>query len=290
MIAEDRLGRAFLELHPARAAMTLEQIPVADAAAVLAAVPARPAAMVVRDMTVPFAADCLTHLAVGEAAAIAAELSADDVAAVVRAMEPARRDALLAALPPDSRDPLARVLSYPEGTAGAVMDPSIFQLPDDVLVADARGRLMRAARDLLYYIYIVDRQHRLVGVLDVPELMLARPRHPVSAAMHRDVNRLSVWLPVAQVREHPGWQSFHAMPVVDDEERLLGAVRYQTLRRLEREASGRGPDSVQLTTGALAELFQLGTTGFVAGIAATAGAGPERDRPLGGSDVETDAG
>lgn len=290
MIAEDHLGRAFLELHPARAAMTLEQIPVADAAAVLAAVPARPAATVLRDMTVPFAADCLMHLAAGEAAAIAAELRVDDVAAVVRAMEPAPREALLAALPQDSRDPFARVLSYPEGTAGAVMDPSIFQLPDDVLVADARARLMRAARELLYYIYVVDRQHRLVGVLDVPELMLARARHPVSAAMHRDVNRLSVWLPVAQVREHPGWQSFHAMPVVDDEERLLGAVRYQTLRRLEREASGRGPDPVQLTTGALAELFQLGTTGFVAGIAATAGAVPERDRPLGASDMGANAG
>lgn len=279
MIAEDRLGRAFLELHPARAAMTLEQTSVPNAAAVLHAVPARAAARVVRDMTVPYAADCLGRLAPGDAAAIVAELTPDDVTGVVRAMEPGPREALLAALPTDVRDLIVRVLTYPEGTAGAVMDPSVFYLPDDVLVADARARLARSARELLYYLYVVDREHRLVGVLDIPELMLARARHPVSAAMHRDVNRLSVWLPVAQVREHPGWQSFHALPVVDEQERLLGAVRYQTLRRLEREASGRGSDPAQVTAGALAELFQLGTTGFVAGIAATA-SGEDPGRPL----------
>lgn len=289
MIAEDRLGRAFLESHPARAAMTLEQTPVPNAAAVLHAVPARAAARVVRDMTVPYAADCLGQLAVEKAAAIVTELTPDDVTGVVRAMESGAREALLAALADDAREPIVRVLAYPEGTAGAVMDPSIFHLPDDVLVADARIRLARAARELLYYLYVVDREHRLVGVLDIPELMLARARHPVSAAMRRDVSRLSVWLPVAQVRDHPGWQSFHALPVVDEEDRLLGAVRYQTLRRLEREASSRGTDPAALTADALAELFRLGTSGFVAGIAATAGAGDDQDRTSGSRDEVADA-
>jgi hypothetical protein len=57
------------------------------------------------------------------------------------------------------------------------------------------------------------------------------------------------------------------MPVVDEQDRLLGAIRYQTLRRLEREASAEGPDPAQLTTSALGELFRLATTGLVAGVA-----------------------
>jgi magnesium transporter len=289
VIAEDRLARAFLESHPPRAAMTLEQMPVARAAAVLGAVTPRAAATVVSVMTVPYASACLGHLAAEEAAAIVAELTTDDAAGIVRALEPDRRDPLLAALAADARDPITRVLPYPAGTAGAVMDPSIFQLPDDVLVADARMRLGRAARELLYYLYIVDREHRLVGVLDIPELMLARARDPISAAMHRDVGRLSVWMPVTLVRDHPGWQQYHAMPVVDDEGRLLGAIRYQTLRRLEREASDRGPDPARLTAGALAELFELGTTGLVAGIAATTSPGPDLDRRVGTDDEAPDA-
>lgn len=288
MIAEDRLARAFLESHAQHAAMALEHMPVTRAAAVLGAVPPRAAATVLREMTVSCASDCLAHLVPGEAAAIVAELATDNAAGIVRALQPERREPLLAALAEHVRDPIARVLPYPDGTAGAVMDPSIFQLRDDVLVADARMRLGRAARELLYYVYIVDREHRLVGVLDIPELMLARARHPVSASMHRDVAHLSVWMPVALVREHAGWQHYHAMPVVDEEGRLLGAIRYQTLRRLQREASDRGPNPARLTAGALAELFELGTTGLVAGIAGTASGGSDLDRPVGTNDEVRD--
>lgn len=287
MIAEDRLARDFLESHPARAAMSLEQMQATQAAAVLSAVPARSAATVLREMTPPHAAGCIRHLAPEAAATIVSAMPMDDAAAAMRALDPELRARLLAALPADTSEPLARVLSYPEGTAGAVMDPSIFQLPDDAVVADARARLRRAARELLYYLYVVDRAHRLVGVLDIPELMLARPRDPVSAAMHRDVEHISAWMPVALVREHAGWHRYHALPVIDDERRLLGAIRYQTLRRLEREAADRTPDPSLLTARALGELFQLGTTGLVAGVAVTASG--EAERTLHGSEPTADA-
>lgn len=290
MIAVDRLARAFLESHPRRSARKLEQMPTETAAGVLRAIPPRSAAAVLREMTAPSASDSLEHLSVPEGAAIVAELTADEAGRIARGLAPALRDPLLAALPEDVREPITRVISYLEGTAGGVMDPTIFQLPDDVLVADARARLGRAARELLYYIYVVDREHRLVGVLDIPELMLARARDPVSVAMFRDVDRLSVWLPVAIVREHPGWQRYHAMPVVDDEDRLVGAIRYQMLRKLEREAPGQASDPARLTARALAEVFQLGTTGLVSAIAETASAGTGLDRRIESGDEVPHAG
>lgn len=302
MIAEVHIARGFMEAQPERAAMTLEQLPMGQAAAVLRAVPVSLAATVLRAMNESFAADALAHLVSAEsagsartgagvdaAAAMIAELSVDDATAILRTMDTTQRDPLLAALADDARGPIERVLPYASGTAGSVMDPAVFRLPDDVLVVDARGRLTRAAKELLYYVYIVDREHRLVGVLDIPELMLARPRDPVSAAMHRDVERVNVLAPVALVRDHPGWQSYHALPVVDDDDRLLGAIRYQTLRRLERDATARGPEPAQLTANALAELFQLGTDGLVAGIAATTGAGRELDRPVSTTTVDDEA-
>lgn len=293
MIAEARLARAFLEEHPLRAAMSLEQLQAPEAAAVLAAVPPRTAAVVLRDLNVPFAADCLAHLATTNASKSAASiidaLTIDEAADIVRAMDAEPRAALLAVLGDRARDAIERVLPYADGTAGSVMDPSVFRLPDDVLVADARVRLGRASRDLLYYLYVVDREQELVGVMDIPELMAARPRDPVSAVMHRSVQRIDVFTPVSLIREHSGWHSYHALPVVDDKDRLLGAIRYQTLRRLEREATARGPEPTRLTAGALAELFQLGTTGFVAGIAATAGGAREQDAALPASPEVPDA-
>lgn len=278
MTAEERLAVAFLESHPTRAAVTLEQMPVVRASAVLRSVPPGVAAAVLRDMTIADASNCLAELPPTDAAALVAEVPADDAAVMVRSLRPELRNALLAALDAKVRDPIQRVLQYPGGTAGAVMDPAIFQLPDDALVADARARLGRAARDLLYYLYVVDRDSRLVGVLDIPELMLARPRDHVSSAMHRNVESLSAWAPLALVREHGAWQHYHAMPVVDEGARLVGAIRYQTLRRLEREASDRASNPAVLTADALAELFQLGTTGLVAGIAGTQSAQSEPER------------
>ncbi len=290
MIAERRLARAFLDTHSTRAAMTLERMPLAHAAAVLHEMPATVSAKVLHDMNIPYAAECLSHLAnagrATAASAMLAELTVDDAASIVRVMPADLRQPVLDALPIDARDPIVRLLPYEIGTAGSIMDPSIFRLPDDVIVADARSRLVRAARDLLYYLYVVDRDQRLVGVLDIPELMVARARDPVSVSMHREVDRVNVFAPVALVRDHTGWQRFHALPVVDDDDRLLGAIRYQTLRRLEREASKAGPAPANVTAGALAELFQLGTSGMVAGLSATALPNRDLTRPAAG-DAET---
>lgn len=273
MTPELQLARAFVATHPARAALTLERMPAPRAAAVLREIPDELAASMLRQMAVTHAVNSLAHLDAEEAAPMLALLTTDDASGLLRPMAPAERERLLGALTPDARDPLVLVLRHPDGTAGALMDPRVFQLPEDILVADARTRLRQAARDLLYYLYIVDRERRIVGVLDIPELMLARPREPVSAAMHRDVDRLSEWTPAAVVREHPGWQLYHAMPVVDERDRLIGAIRYQTLRRIEREAMAGAPDPSLVTARALGELFQLGTTGLVAGLAATGSGG-----------------
>jgi hypothetical protein len=73
------------------------------------------------------------------------------------------------------------------------------------------------------------------------------------------------------VRVHPGWRTFHAMPVTDEDGRLVGAIRYQTLRRLEQDAdAGRAAQRATIAVGALGELFHLGMAGFVEGLAATA--------------------
>ena len=279
MTGEQTLAQAFLASHTTRAAMLLERMPVSHAAGALCAVPVSAAADALQAMTPTQAAAAVAALAPEEAAPIVAELPVDGAAAIVRLLAGAPRERLLSALPAASREPVERVLGFPPGTAGAVMDPSILRLPEDVLVADARVRLRHAARGLLYYLYVTDRAHRLVGVLDIPELMLARPRDPVGAAMHRDVDRLSAWMPVSLVREHAGWHQYHAMPVVDEQQRLVGAIRYQTLRRLEREAADRGPEPALLTARALGELFRLGTTGLVAGIAAAAPTGAPGDAP-----------
>jgi hypothetical protein len=89
--------------------------------------------------------------------------------------------------------------------------------------------------------------------------------------MHTPVERLPAWLPAAAIRTDAGWKMYHAMPVVDEAGRFLGAIRYQTLRRLEHDADAAGSERPTATTvAALGELFHLGMAGFVEGISAAA--------------------
>jgi magnesium transporter len=271
MSLEHELAEAFLASHPTEAAVALERMRPALCAAALESVPADAAVAGVHEMVAPVAAECLARVEPRVAAAIIDRLDVDASTRVLRRMSSDTRTRLLDALPARTRETIDRVLRYPEGTAGAVMDPDVAVLPDDISVAEARVMLRRRARGLLYYVYVVDREQRLTGVLDVAELMGARSGDPLRGVMHTQVERLPAWTPANAVRIHPGWRAYHAMPVVDEAGRFLGAIRYQTLRRLEQEADAAGSERpTAATVAALGELFHLGMAGFVEGLSVAA--------------------
>ncbi|MCA1732604.1 MAG: CBS domain-containing protein [Acidobacteria bacterium] len=268
MNLETQLARAFLEEHPREAARALERMPPAERAAVVRAVPAE-AGDALGEMTASVAAECLALLDADEAAPALNRLAPDVAVTMLRRMPPGTAERLITGLPASSQDSMRRALRYPEGTAGALMDPLVFSVPDDITVSEARVRLRREARGLLYYIYVVDRRGALAGVLDIPELMRARARDPISSVMNAPVEHVPAWTPAAAVTAHPAWRNFHALPVSDETDRFAGAIRYQTLRRLEHEAGTAGaPAGVTVT--ALGELFHLGFAGLVEGVAGAA--------------------
>ncbi|HUP65595.1 MAG TPA: CBS domain-containing protein [Thermoanaerobaculia bacterium] len=270
MTLQNELARAFLEERPREAALALERMPAADRAGVVSAAPEE-AAAALSEMVASAAAECLA-LSESSVAAMAVDRLEPDVAvAMLRRMPADVAERLLAALPERKREPLRRTLRYPEGTAGAVMDPMVLAIPDDITVGEARVRLRGEAHGLLYYLFVIDRGGMLRGVLDIAELMRARARDPIESVMNSPVEQMPAWTPAAAVRAHPGWRSFHAMPVTDEAGRFAGAIRYQTLRRLEHEADAAGASApTGQTVGALGELFHLGLAGFVEGVAGVA--------------------
>lgn len=270
MTLQTQLARAFLEEHPREAARALERMAAADRAEIVRAAP-EAAADALAAMIESAAAECLMLLSDEEAAPVLDQLEPEIAIAILRRMPPDDARRLIAALPDSKREALDRILRYPEETAGAVMDPLALALPHDITAGEARVRLRREPHGLLYYLYVVDRDGALLGVLDIPELMRARARDPITTAMNAPVEHIPAWTPSSAIRAHPGWRSFHALPVTDEAGRFVGAVRYQTLRRLEEEAGERSAAAPPgITVGALGELFHLGLAGFVEGVAGAA--------------------
>jgi magnesium transporter len=270
MSLEQTVAAAFLRERPVRAAVILEQMPAADRADVFRALPGAVARAVV-EMSTPAAADAVARLDADTATTVLEDLPNDLAARLMRRLSAGHVAQILGTMPAGRQQALRRALRYPEGTAGALMDAGVMALPDDITTTDARVRIRREAAEALHYVYVVDRGGRLVGVVGLSELLRTSRRTAIRAAMRQEVERLQVWMLTAAVRAHAAWGSFHALPVVDEKDRLVGVLRYRTLKRLEREVDTRSAPPASVATAAMGELFQLGLAGLVESVAALSG-------------------
>jgi magnesium transporter len=279
------LAEAFVEAHPAEAALVLERLPPVDAAAALGRGSPAAAAGVVRRMAPGHAAEALARLGTDRACDVVAALPLAPAARLLRSISPAVRSDLLAALAPGLAAALNTRLAYPEDSAASLADPHVLALPDDLTAGEALARVRRAPQHVLYYLYVVDRDQRLVGVVTLRELMLATVKAPLASVMQRAVVRIPALTRRAAIAEHPAGRTFHALPVVDDDGVFLGALRAETLRMLDTRTGGTteagDPLSVVLTLG---ELWWVGLTGLLVDLAGTA-LPPVRPDAVGGDDA-----
>jgi len=229
------LSDAFLAAHPEEAAAAIEELSVSEAAAFLADATPRAAARVLERMVAAYAAECLGLMPRERAAVILAQMDLYAAVSMLRIADAAAREELLDTVSAETAGSLRSLLAYPEDTAGAVMDPRVKVMPSDITVNEALARLRSAPGRVLDYVYVVDRDGALTGVLNMRELMSAPTAQPLLAAAHRRVSHFSAHATRETIVSHPRWRDVHALPVTDDEGRLLGAIRYGTFRRLEEE-------------------------------------------------------
>ena len=209
------------------------------------------------------AALSLEQLAAEEAAAILTAVRPDIAAAILRTTPSERRAAVVECFPERRQALIANLLIYAEDTAGALMDPSVPTAFEQEPLHQVLARLQRNPEHALYYIYVVADDQRLVGVVNMRELMGARPDASLASVCTRHVASIAASATWQTVVEHPAWSSVHALPVVDRAGQFVGVLRYETARALERRrASAAQTDSGLQTASALGELFGLGLRGI----------------------------
>lgn len=273
MDTERLLSQWFAEDHPSDAAAILERLKPGETAAYLDQLPPRHAAALLQCMVSPYAAECMAQLSPQRFALAVEALPLDTAAALLRRLDRPNQERLLEQAPSDVANLLRRLLRYPEASAGALMDPRALALPADITASEALTRVRRSPRHAHYYLYVVDREQKLVGVLNLRELMLAAPRSPLASVMRSEVATMPASAGRLAIVEHPAWHDVHALPVVDDQGVLLGALRYETLRELEGKSepdtAAAGAISAVLTLG---ELCWVGLAGVLTDLSTTLGA------------------
>lgn len=195
------------------------------------------------------AAEPLGEMEPDEAARLLAELNREDAAHILSHMEPDDAVDLLAELPPETvQDILSRLearaakelrelLAFPPDTAGGLMSTEVVALPGEMTAEKAiqQLRAMAEEAETVYYAYVVDRGERLLGVLSLRDLVLARPDTPLRALMKSDAVTLPVIMDKEEVARAFDKYNFLALPVVDSGGRLLGIVTIDDVIDVIRE-------------------------------------------------------
>lgn len=255
MSLERRLGEELVRRDPERAAAALEQTDRQAAAELLSAAAAGDAAPVLQRMTPQFAAGVLETFGDEEVRAVIERLPLDAAARLLRRLPAERATGALDAMDSKRARALHSLLRFPEGSAGALMDPDVLALPESLTAREALDRVRKMPESARYNLYILDAQQRLVGVVNLRELLLARPADRLADVMVRDPQHLDAHAERSEVVAHRGWREVHSLPVVDQHGGYLGAVRYRTLRALERSLFGRKVEDTD-SRAALGELFK----------------------------------
>ncbi len=258
---------AYMRNHPVAAARLLEQMPPEDLAALFDGADSASAAAAFEHMTVGRAADCLKTLDAPLGARLLSKTHPDFQVAALRLLKPATCKTLLAELEPEIAKPLEQMLRYPPGTAGGLMDPFVFTVPDDITVDEVLKRARVASLEMPFYVYVLDRTQTLVGVVSLKKLIRGRRADPVSSIMRRDIVSLSAVSPQSEIVKTPHWREFHTLPVTDEDNLFLGVVRYETIARLRDEITHAKDDEGMFDTAlALGELYWMGLSGVMDGI------------------------
>jgi magnesium transporter len=265
MELERELLEALVAEYPSDVATWLEEMASADVANVLTLLSVHACSVVLQQMSPLPGARALSEVPVAHAGQALREVRTDTALRLLRAASAESRAALLSTFEPERQGRFARQLNYPEGTAGALMDPQVLSLRESCSAQSALERVRRSSGEVTYYLYLVDDDQRLVGVLSLRELLHLRSGQQLGSVCQRAVHTLSARSPWDAVLAHDGWRWVHALPVVDERGVFLGAIRYEVLKQLEHELSaGEGMAvSASGAGSALGELYGLSVRGLL---------------------------
>ena len=214
------------ELHPADLATIIDQLAPRDRAGVLASLDDEAAADAIEEMEPDTQVEVIEDLAPERAADILEEMSPDDAADLVADLSDETRAELLALMERDEADELGELLRFPEDTAGGTMTTEFVAVPADLTAAQTIDRLrdLEPDAETIYYVYVVDAGERLVGVLSLRDLIVARPASPVGEVMIPEPVAVDVLADRDEVAAVVARYNLLAVPVVDAANRLVGIV------------------------------------------------------------------
>ena len=216
------------EIHAADLADVVEALPREHVMALLHALPADRAADVLEYLSDDLRTAVLEEMSVPQAARLVAEMTPDDRADALEELEDTVYETILAEIPREAREETERLLAYAPDTAGGLMTTEFVSVPEDTTVEAALVGVRRIARagrrEAMHAIYATDEHGALKGVLSLRELLAAPEGAKIRDIAWEEVVSVPPTADRAEVVSLTSNYDLVALPVVDENDRILGVV------------------------------------------------------------------
>ncbi len=159
---------------------------------------------------------------------VVSELYVDDAADLVEEMPASVVKRILAQADPQMRREINEILRYPENSAGSIMTTEYVSLRPNMTIAEALQRIRRTGvdKETIYTCYVTE-ERRLIGTVSVKDMLLAQDENtPVSRIMDENVISVNTLTDQEEVAQMLSKYNFLALPVVDNDKRMVGIVTF----------------------------------------------------------------
>ncbi len=182
----------------------------------------------------------ISSLSDKDAAGIIDNLMADDATDLLEEMPANVVKRLLALASPETRRDINHLLRYPEDSAGSIMTVEYVDLKENLTVEQAINRIRKVGVDseTINICYVLDSRRKLVGTVALRYLLLTDPDELIGDIMHENVISINTLMDQEEVARTFQKYDFTAMPVVDNESRLVGIITVDdVVDIMEKEAT-----------------------------------------------------
>ncbi len=229
-VANDALVRRIArakDSHPSDIADDIEDLELEEIREVLRSLTDERAAEVITELPQEIQTHLLENMRLERVSEIIPEMYTDDAADALGKVSPERLQDIMGTLDEEDVEGISDLLEYPADTAGGIMRKEVYAVSTQMTLAEAREAVRsdeEQDQGNAIYIYTIDENERLQGVLKLRDLLFRDLRLKVSEVMITEVRSVSVYADQEEIANIFQKYNYIALPVVDDFGKLVGLV------------------------------------------------------------------
>lgn len=236
-----KISRGWAKQHPEEMARLLDDIVAEERRELFQQLKPEELAPVIHHMKPMSVAEVLNDLPPERVSEILEAIPTKKAFLVFQQLTQEIRQQLDVHLSPGTRKQLLKLGSYPPNSIGLLVNPHVMTLKKEQIVREVIRTVHKRyknAPDIIYYLYVTDDEHHLVGLVSIRDLLLSDPGQTIGNIMKPNVVDVLATRDQEEVvpiiKEH----NFVAVPVVDEDNHFLGVVQHDDiLPMMETEAS-----------------------------------------------------